>query len=302
MAVSTRIIRRRIKTVANTKKITKAMELVSAAKMRRAVASMTAGRPYAKAAVSALSQLSTLVDAASHPLLRGNNAKKSLVILVTSDRSLCGGFNSKLFATVTAHMRDRDAAGVDFAVLGTKGQDFLRKRGYSIVAAWNAPSKSPTFAEVKPVADIAIREFMAGKYSAVTLITTDYKSALVQMVRTVNLLPLTAFVGDPVSQDDVEESREAMREAAQSGSHDMFEPNAQSVLSAILPRLVESQVYHGLLESLASEHSARMLAMRSATDSASDMIDSLTLTFNQARQAGITREIAEISAGAAAIA
>lgn len=297
MAVSTRIIRRRIKTVANTKKITKAMELVSAAKMRRAVSSMMAGRPYAKAAVSALEQLSALVDTSSHPLLRPNSAKKSLVILVTSDRSLCGGFNSKLFAAVTAYMRGREAGSVDFAVLGTKGQDFLRKKGFNVVAAWNAPSKSPTFTEVKPVADIAIREFMAGTYSAVTLITTDYKSALVQMVRQVDLLPLTAFVSDPVSKENRDSELREKNEAA----HDMFEPNAQTVLGAILPRLVESQVYHGLLESLASEHSARMLAMRSATDSASDMIDSLTLTFNQARQAGITREIAEISAGAAAI-
>ncbi len=303
MALPPRLIRRRIKSVTGTRKITKAMELVSAAKMRKAVSSVLATRPYAEAAWRALCELAKVTDPTQHPLLRAHeqSAKKTLVILLSSDRGLCGGFNSQLLRKFTAFSGKQTLAekNIDVVAVGKKGQDGLRRRGASIVGAFADLGNVPKIYDIRPIADLAVNDFTAGRYDEVWLAFTDFRSALTQIPTVRQLLPLTSIAGF----GDIEQLKEQSPAETLSGgaTEFLFEPSPQAVLDAMLPRLVEAQIYQALLESTASEHSARMMAMRSATDAASDMIDDLTLTYNQARQAGITREIAEISSGKAAL-
>lgn len=300
MAVSTRIIRRRIRSVSNTKKITKAMELVAASKMRRAVASVLSSRPYAEAAWRAVKEISKSVDPALHPLLapRSEPVGKQLLIIFTSDRGLCGGFNAQIVKACGEFLK-KNPATVDIVACGKKGSAALLRTGRTIVAAFNGFSNAPKATDAKTVADLGIKDFTEGKYDEVHVAFTDYRSALVQKPIVRRILPIAEIPELGVGEGTVPERGLSPE---QSGSSDyLFEPSPQSVLDTILPRIVESQIYQALLESSASEHSARMLAMRSATDAAGEMIDDLTLAFNQARQSGITREIAEISSGKAAL-
>jgi len=307
MAISPRLIRRRIKSVTNTRKITKAMELVAAAKMRRAVQATLASRPYAQSAWRAITEIAAAGGSVSHPLLGGQaseggtSAKRSgriLVIAVHSDRGLCGGFNSQLmraynlFARGPAANKQRDVVAI-----GKKGQDIHARAGSNVVAAFEGIVDRPVLAQVRPITDIAMTDFTSGKYEEVWLAYTDFKSALTQTPHVKRLLPMTRIEGMGEVGDAV---KEGVAKAA-TMTEFLFEPSPEVVLDAMLPRLVESQVWQALLESSASFHSAQMMAMRSATDAAGDMIYDLTLTYNQARQAGITREIAEISSGKAAL-
>jgi F-type H+-transporting ATPase subunit gamma len=218
------------------------------------------------------------------------------VIYFSSDRGLCGGFNAQLLRRYTEFAGKRDDA-IEIVAIGRKGQDALRRRDARIVAAFTDLANEPTAASVRPVADIAIQEFRSGAYDAVHIAYTDFRSALVQTPNVRQLLPIVRIEG----LGEVGDAEAAEPRKDGTAGEFLFEPSPQAVLDAMLPRLVEAQIYQALLESSASEHSARMMAMRSATDAASEMIDDLTLTYNQARQAGITREIAEISSGKAAL-
>jgi F-type H+-transporting ATPase subunit gamma len=297
MPASPRIIRRRIRSVTNTRKITKAMELVAAAKMRKAVASVLATRPYADAAWRAVADLAGVATQAQHPLLTARNGGgKTLLILFSSDRGLCGGFNNQLLRQVFKFVVQRPGR-VDVAASGRKGIDGLRRGDIPVVAALTGLSNAPRFTDIRPFADIAMKDFMKGTYDEVYLAYADYRSALTQVPTVRRLLPLTgpiAGLGEAGKAVAAEPSRTSTAEY-------LFEPSPQAVLDAMLPRLIEAQVWQALLESSASEHAARMLAMKSASDAADDLVDGLTLAYNQARQAGITREIAEISSGKAAL-
>lgn len=316
MAVSTRIIKRRIKSIGNTKKITKAMELVSASKMRRAVNAVLGTRPYATLGWETVHELGKVTEAGLHPLLRQpEEIRKALVILVTSDRGLCGGFNAQMAKRVVEFVR---AKGTDvqfeFVTIGKKGTDLARRLGWNIVATFTNLSNNPTILDIRPVTTLAVSDFMAGKYDAVYLAYTDFMSSIRQVPNMKQLLPLTR---DNLAEQirPVKEGETALQHVAPAKPEALhltkrgdgyfyeytFEPTPEIVLDQMLPRLVEVQVYQAVLESSASEHSARMVAMKNASDSARDMIDDLTFTFNQARQATITREIAEISAGKAAL-
>ena len=308
MPVSTRIIRRRIKSVTNTRKITKAMELVAASKMRRAIASVLATRPYAEAAWRAVAEIAKVSDPTLHPLLAKSREKRSgrvLLVVFTSDRGLCGGFNAQLLREVAGFLRTTKDE-LDIVAVGKKGQGALLRMQKRIIAAFADLTNNPRIADVKTIADIAISDFVGRKYDAVHMAFTDYRSALVQKPIVRQLLPIVrigelgtveeAAAGTPLPRGGTEGP------PGEEGTYEyLFEPSPEQVLDMMLPRLVESQIFQALLESSASEHSARMMAMRSASDAASDMIDDLTLTYNQARQAGITREIAEISSGKAAL-
>lgn len=335
MAVSPRLIRRRIKSVGNTKKITRAMELVAAAKMRRAVQNTLKSRHYALAAWDILGRLSAELGSDRHPLLSVRPVKKLLLIVVTSHRGLCGGFNANVLRRVFAQLQapERLAVqrlGVDITVLpeadvqvdvvtvGRKGEEAMRRAGKNIIASFTLSGDVPTLAEAQPIASLVMREFTAGTYDKVAIAYTDFISAVVQQPKFRQLLPLSvtdiekmiagtdigpllatgaekpkflSTLDEALARDSIEDDQD---------SSYIFEPDAARLFEAMFPRLLETQVYQALLESSASEHSSRMMAMRSATDAATDMIDDLTLTFNQARQAGITREIAEIAAGTAA--
>jgi len=307
MGSSTKIIQRRIKSVTNTKKITKAMELVAASKMRKAVSSVLASRPYAEAAWRAIREMAKVTSTDLHPLLQSKaDAKCVLVLLFTSDRGLCGGFNSQMFRNIKQFADDMpEGAEVDLITIGRKGEGAMRRQSRNIVASFADLAAHPTAADIKPVADLAINDFTDGKYRAVYLAFTDYVSALVQKPNISQVLPITRIEG----LGEVSEALKGVKvgEGSEAETLDvneqeyLFEPSPQAVLNVMLPRLVEAQVYQAILETSASEHAARMVAMRSATDAAVEMIDSLTLTYNRVRQAGITAEIAEISSGKAAL-
>ncbi|MDQ7814786.1 MAG: ATP synthase F1 subunit gamma [Patescibacteria group bacterium] len=297
MAVSTRLIRRRIKSVANTRKITKAMELVAAAKMRKAVQLTLASREYAKTIIGVVKDVSPLVDPMTHPLLAGRReAKRSLLIIAAADRGLCGSFNSLLIKKTLEFLKTRKEP-IDVITVGKKAEGVLKRAGFRIFAAFEAISNAPSFERSQPVGELAYKEFMSGNIDRVFLAYTDFKNAVIQIPKVEQLLPVIPENELPltVSKHDEDEMTEKSEPKA------IFEPDAEALLNNLLPRLLEMQVYQSLLESAASEHSSRTAAMHSATDNATGMLDDLTLTFNQARQASITREISEISAGKAAI-
>jgi F-type H+-transporting ATPase subunit gamma len=274
------------------------MELVSAAKMRKSVQAVLASRPYSETAWAAVTQLAAGADESLHPLLRRQGSSgKELVIFFASDRGLCGGFVSQITRTFSAFMRERVPANVDVVTIGRKAQDAAARRGWPVYASFTDLSVQPRVTELRPIAKIAMDGYASGAYDKVWLCFTDYRSALVQKPTVKALLPIGRIEG----LGEVDGHKDDPEAADLKGVEYLFEPNPSEVLEAMLPRLIESQIYQAVLESSASEQSSRMMAMRSATDAATEMIDALTLTFNQARQAGITREIAEISSGKAAL-
>lgn len=301
MAVNTKVIKRRIASVANTKKITKAMELVAASKMRKAVSSVLASRPYATMAWKIVDDLEGItVDEQPHPLLTPRaEVKRTLAVLVTSHRGLCGGFNAQVLKAAE-RLKDARAGTLDVVAVGRRGESWSGRNGLPVVATFPGLVEEPGAGAVRPLARMATEGFLDGTWDEIVLVYTDFVSAISQKPRVKTLLPLTR---DSELGDAGEPEEQADRDAAACMSNDryLFEPDPATVLDRLLPRIVETQLYQAVLESSASEHSARMLAMRSASDNASEMIDDLKFTFNQARQAGITQEIAEIAAGAAAL-
>ena len=324
MPASTRVIRRRIKSVTNTRKITKAMELVSASKMRRAVNSVLATRPYATLAWETLTELARVKDTEKfHPLLFKNaEVEKILLILITSDRGLCGGFNAQMLKKTIIFLQHPKNKNVEIITIGKKGQDAARRLNLAMVATFTNLSNHPTITDVRPIAKIALDDFAAKKYRKVYLAYNDFKSSIVQVPTVKQLLPLEkneelGEAGYPSPQPSPPRGEGVIKKEATSStlslegrgqgegesqsSEFLFEPSPKTVLETMIPRLTEMQIYQAILESSASEHSARMVAMKNASDSAKDMIDDLVFTFNQVRQATITREIAEISASKAAL-
>ena len=323
MPVNTKAIKRRIKSVGSTKKITKAMEMISAVKMRKAIEAAINTRTYATLAWDLLVKLSE-VKKENLPLLDVRRVKKILVILITSNRGLCGSFNSNIIKKTAAQLADpknigRQRAGkevlepvekieVDVIGIGKKGADFAKKMGYYLVASFSDFSDTPNLNNVLPISRMVIEEYEKKNYDKVVVAYTDYKSAINQVAKLRQVLPISSYDLEKMIADlggDMVEMN-AVANLSKEGAETeldsyLFEPTQDNVLETILPRLVETQIYQAVLESSASEHSARMFAMRNASDAASDMIKELSLIFNKARQAGITQEIAEIAGGAAAL-
>ncbi len=295
---STRDIRRRIKSVGNTKKITKAMELVAASKMRRAVQQALMTRAYARAAWDVLTNVSAVTNPDVHPLLVERPVQRVAVLVVSSDRGLAGGLNANVVRQ-TLDVINAETMPVDLITVGTKAADALRRLNLNIVAAFPNAHAHPTVADLQPIVKLAIDDYVASTYDKVLVVYTDFISTLTQKARSRQILPIRKQELSEVL-DDVDSSIAVQQVEAFQNPY-LFEPSADLVLEKMLRNLVESQLYQVVLESLASEHAARMVAMRNATDAADDLIDDLNLTYNQARQAGITREIAEISAGRAAL-
>jgi F-type H+-transporting ATPase subunit gamma len=302
MALSTKTIKRRIKSIANTKKITKAMEMISAVKMRRAVANASATRNYAELAWQMLQDVVKQAHVSLHPLLVVRPVKKIGLILITSNRGLAGGFTSKLLQDVHNHIletKKTTGAEVEVIVMGRKGKKIYQNFGHVITAEFEKIDLTNQIAEILPIADLVAREYEEGKYDQIEVAYMDFISAIRQEPRIKQIFPLRSqsLVGQvlpaPTYDDDAaDEIEEPVLK---------FEPNPTKVLHVLLPRLVEMQLYRAVLESDASEHSARMMAMQAASDAASDMIKELNTTFNNARQAAITKEIAEVIGGAAAL-
>lgn len=290
---STRDIRRRIKSVKNTRQITKAMELVAASKMKKAQQAALASRPYAQLMGNMLAALSTRVDESFHPFLAQRPVKTRGILLVSTDKGLCGPLNSNLFRLVT-----EIKTPAKFYAVGRKGAQFLARTKRDMVADFQVSDRVP-FADVKVIVQFMIKQFLEGVIDTIEVIYPRYKNTLVQesIVRPVlPLVNLRAFLA-AAHADSAGAAATTVDDREIS-----FEPNAQQVLEALLPFYVDRVIYQFILSAKASEHSARMVAMKTAKDNATKILGELTLEYNKARQAAITQEILEIAASAFATA
>ncbi|MGQ9558565.1 MAG: ATP synthase F1 subunit gamma [Desulfurispora sp.] len=281
---SLRDLRRRIKSIKSTQQITKAMKAVSAAKMRRAQEAVTMARPYAKRLIDVLGRVGSVTRGVQHPLLEVREPKNVLYVIVTADRGLCGGFNANVIRKAASELRDQPNASL--ICVGRKGRDYFRKRGYNIIQQYVGLGENISAAQGKEIGEFIIEKYASGEVDAVYLIYSEFVNVLVQRPTMVKLLPAEPPQGEADESKLVEY---------------IFEPSAEEVLAALLPKYVVNTVFQALLESKAGEHSARMTAMDNATKNASEMIAKLTLSMNRARQAAITKEISEIVGGAAAL-
>ena len=380
MPLNTKTIKRRIKSISNTKKITKAMEMISAVKMRRAVANDLATRSYANLGWEMLQDIAKKTDIRLHPLLHQRPIKKVGMIYITSNRGLAGGFNSRLLQEAHRYIVDTEqknntvilnkakrseeslpqspngqgsfaraqddnqSVEVEIILTGKKGKKMYQRFNHPIVAEFDKLDLTTKIEEVLPMVQMVTQDYVNGKYDKVVVAYTDFVSAVQQVPRVKQILPLSEeVIVTPLSVSPLMKGREAGHppangslpqegEDGRSGSEEpsgsrtrgggleamqdefeivdetpaeestfLFEPGTKQVLDVLLPRLVEMQVFQTILESDASEHSSRMVAMKSASDAAGEMIKELNYSFNKARQAGITREISEIVGGAAAL-
>jgi F-type H+-transporting ATPase subunit gamma len=285
---STRDIRRRIKSVKNTRQITKAMELVAASKMKKAQQVAVAGHAYANLLADMLAAISNRVEHFEHPFLTTRPVKTRGILLVTTDRGLCGPLNSNLLRAVTELQ-----GAAKFVGIGRKGTQFLGRTKRDLVADFPVSDKTP-FAEVRPAAEFLTKLYLDGEVDTVEVLFSYFRNTLVQVPLLLPLLPLVSLE-ESIARVRKQKGGEAA--AAKKDEREMlFEPTPAEVLEALLPLFVNREIYQCVLDAKASEHSARMVAMKTAKDNASKLIDSLTLQFNKARQASITAEILEISA------
>ena len=285
---STRDIRRRIKSVKNTRQITKAMELVAASKMKKAQSAAVAGRPYALLMTDMLAALAPKVDGSLHPFLQPREVKTRGILLVTTDKGLCGPLNANLFKLVTDIKTP-----AKFVVSGRKGSQFLARSKRDVIADFGIHDRVP-FAEIKTIGDFMMKLFLDGEIDTIEVIYPRFKNTLVQESVHRPILPLDnlrTFVERLADDNTAERQKEFADDRLM-----IFEPNAQSVLEALLPFYVNRFLYQLALSSKASEHSARMVAMKTAKDNANNLLGDLTLEYNKARQAAITQEILEIAA------
>jgi F-type H+-transporting ATPase subunit gamma len=281
------------------------MELVSAAKMRRAVQNVLATRTYAQLGWQLLSELSARTDQSRHPLLaRREQIKRLGLVIISSNRGLCGGFNHQLTHRTNQYIQKNREQNpqleVDLVTVGKRGRDIMLRTGHNIVAEFTKADITTRIEVVAPIAKLLISDYLSGKSDRVVMAYTDFISPLTQKPIIKQLLPIVKEVDLNLGSARVAGVKQE-EQAANFNYEYLFEPTPDAVLENLLPRLLEVQLYQALLESDASEHSARMMSMRNATDAAHDMISSLTLAFNQARQASITTELADITGGRAAL-
>ena len=286
-----RDIRRRIKSVKNTAQITRAMQLVAAAKMKKAQDEAVAGRDYADLLNQVLVNLKENVDEEAHVLLEQREGNKELLLVVSTDKGLCGALNTNLGKKVRANKPD-----ADIVTVGRKLRTQLGKAGRNMVADFEVKDPVP-FAEARPIAKLLTQLFLDGKYDKVSIAFTNFVSTLNQEPTILQLLPIDAnSLGEKQDYEGVgEDTVKATDHAAALSKDYLFEPSAEGVLDTLLPLYINFQVYQTLVESRASEHSARMVAMKAATDNAKKFIKELTLEYNKLRQAAITSELLEIT-------
>ncbi len=284
-----REIRRRIRSVRNMAQITRAMEMVAASKMRRAQDRVTSGRPYSERLRQVLGDLASLQldgdQLQAFPLLAEREVRKTAIILITPDRGLSGALNSNILRRTVQYIREEAVGGTpEVIAVGKKGRDFAIRTSQNVVAEFIQLGDRPSLNNIRPVAQIAIKEFLDGNVDAVHIIYPQFVNTLTQKPTVVQLLPIQRPEGDSEKADDF-----------------IFEPDAPTLLNQLLPRYVEVILYQAVLENVASFYSAQMVAMRNATDNAKELSDDLNLALNKARQAQITNEVAEIAAGADAL-
>jgi F-type H+-transporting ATPase subunit gamma len=280
-----RQIKRRINTAANISKITKAMEMVSASKMRRAQQQALAARPYARAIQHSLQKVAQFTDASLHPLLRKQESGTDVLILFSTDRGLCGGLNTNLFKTTLNWTKNHPNAKV--IVLGKKAVAFAHSLGIEVLAQFINLSEHATPADILPISSLIVDGFLKGELKSVSIIHMDFINTLSQKVAVNQLLPIAA--SQVASEQD-----EALQKYQLTAEY-VFEPSPAEILNELLPYYIENTLYQTLLEAKASEHSARMVAMKNASDNAKALVSELRLLFNKSRQAAITSELLDIT-------
>ena len=283
-------MRRRIRAVKSTQQITKAMKMVAASKLRRAQEKVVATRPFAQQAKRVLASIASRVDATAHPLLEkrpGAATGNTMVIVVSSDRGLCGSFNTNIVKTVGAYLREQKGRSIALGLVGRKSRDLLGRRGFPVRFEYVNLPKTITSHEAEAIVAPAIEDFLAGKVDSVHLVYNEFKSVISQKVVMEQLLPMAPIEADtagPVTETEY-----------------LYEPSAQRIFDILLKRLVEAQVLRALVESNAAFYASQMTAMDAATRNSTEMLGSLTLEMNKVRQAAITREIIEVVSGAQAL-
>lgn len=279
---SARDLRRRIKSIKSTQQITKAMKMVAAAKLRKAQERVIAARPFAGKIQEVLSRLTSANAGVTHPLLEVREPKNICYVLITADRGLCGGYNANIIRMNAGMVHNRPGSLV---TIGRKGRDFFRRRGFDIRSEFVGLGEDIPFGVAKEIGQTLVDYYVKGIFDEVYLVFTEFKSALTQTPTAMKLLPV-----------------EPPADSGKGPQIDyIYEPDPEGLLAELLPKYIETSIYRAILESKASEQGARMTAMGSATDNASEMIDKLTLSLNRARQAAITKEISEIVGGASAL-
>ena len=286
-------IRGKIKSVENTKKITKAMEMVAASKMRKAQERMRSARPYAEKVRNIAAHLGAANPEYVHPFMKSNDVKKTGLIVVTTDKGLCGGMNTNVLRAVTAKLRELQGEGVqtETVAIGNKGLGFLTRVGAKVVSQATQLGDTPHLEKLIGPVKVLLDQYEKGELNAVYIAYTRFINTMKQESVIEQLLPLSA-----------EQMQQETRDSGKQHSWDyLYEPDAQSVIDDLLVRYVEALAYQAVAENMASEQSARMVAMKAATDNAGNVINELKLVYNKTRQAAITKELSEIVAGAAAV-
>lgn len=281
-------IRNQISSIKSTQKITSAMEMVAASKMRKAQERMQATRPYADKMRQVIGHIAKANAQYKHPFMVEREVKRVGYIVVSTDRGLCGGLNINLFKTLVREMKAWKEKGVetDLCAIGQKGASFFRSYGGNVVAALTHLGDSPSSEKLIGNVKVMLDAFSEGKIDRLYVVSNEFVNTMTQSPKVEQLLPL------PESEDE---------EEIKNQWDYLYEPDARQILDGLLPRFIESQVYQGVVENLACEQAARMIAMKSATDNAGSIIDELQLAYNKARQAAITQEISEIVSGAASV-
>ena len=285
MAVNAKEIKSRIKSVNSTMKITKAMELVATAKLRKSRAQLDRTRPYSLAVIESIQEILANSGKIKHPYLDAREVKKRLFIVLSADRGLCGGYNTNINKLVESQVSD--PSSVKLLIVGNKARNYFTRRNYDIVDSFSGISEAPIFSDAKHIGEIALDLFRRGEVDEVNLIYTHFKSTISYDPKVLKLLP-----AESLKEDAQKDKRQALIE---------YEPSPEVVLGYLVPKYVFGAVYGALIESSASEQGARRVAMESATDNAEELIKDLDLLKNRARQAAITQEITEIVSGANAL-
>jgi F-type H+-transporting ATPase subunit gamma len=282
---SLRALRRRIKSVQNTQQITKAMEMVAAAKLRRAQGRATAARPYAAKISAMLGSLAGAAGDLDHPLFKAREVQRTALVLVTADRGLCGGYNSTLVRAAEQRLRAAEPGSIQLVLVGRKGRDYFRRRKFPVLATHTPVPAEASLEFARTLTQDLIARFVAGEIDRVEIMFTEFISALRRQVRVQTFLPVGA-AGEP---------------GAAASDVIIFEPDAESIFAELLPRYATAKLFAALADALASEHGARMIAMGAARKNAGELIDLLVLRRNRMRQASITKELLEIVGGAEAL-
>ena len=280
-------IKTKIASVQNTQKITAAMEMVAASKMRRAQDQMFATRPYAERIADVVRHIASANSEYNHPFLSQREIKRAGIIAISTDRGLCGGLNTNLFKKALNHIGELDEKGIEIDVVtfGTKALGYFKRIGAKIVAEASHIGDSPEIAQVIGPIQVMLQAYEKGEIDAIYLISNQFENTMTQVPNVSQLVPI-----EPSGDDELKHHWDYI-----------YEPDAKEVLDSVLDRYIESLVYQGVVENVACEMAARMLAMKNATENAGAMIDELQLIYNRERQAGITQEISEIVGGAAAV-